>query len=279
LLHLNLKGSLLDDSLQGIMDEYSSELDNQTLKALFKASLNNERFESSCDDLHQLSALGWNHYEKLEGNQFTNFKYGYSKVIEFLASRLDSEVIKLNEIVENIDYSDLPVKITSFNKSEGKRKIFEADKVICTIPLGCLKMDHFIKFFEPELPENKLNAIEKLGFGCLNKIFVIFDGQFEKDFQGLQIIWREDLEFELGEANQKWKLDKSNEFYKAFDNFDRISIFENVLLGFVAGKNSEFIETLDDECLLDVITELIAKCFPDLNIPKPKKIIRLNIFQ
>ena len=51
-----------------------------------------------------------------------------------------------------------------------------------------------------------MEAIERLGFGCVDKLFIVFDKPiFEKKFQGFQIFWRDDLEIEL-EANQKWNL-------------------------------------------------------------------------
>ncbi|XP_074588536.1 lysine-specific histone demethylase 1 homolog 2 [Curcuma longa] len=51
-------------------------------------------------------------------------------------------------------------------------QIFQADMVLCTVPLGVLKSGT-IKF-DPELPPQKLQAIDRLGFGLLNKLAMIF---------------------------------------------------------------------------------------------------------
>ena len=48
----------------------------------------------------------------------------------------------------------------------------------------------------------------------------------------------------------------------------------NVLIGFMAGASAIYMETLQDECLLDVFDEILAKCYPNLNLPRPKSIIR-----
>ena len=48
----------------------------------------------------------------------------------------------------------------------------------------------------------------------------------------------------------------------------------NVLVSFVVGYHAQFIEHLEDECLIDVIFELFLRCFPILNLPRPKQIIR-----
>ncbi|CAL9754074.1 unnamed protein product [Musa acuminata subsp. burmannicoides] len=51
-------------------------------------------------------------------------------------------------------------------------QVFQADMVLCTVPLGVLKSGT-IKF-DPELPAQKLQAIQRLGFGLLNKVAMIF---------------------------------------------------------------------------------------------------------
>lgn len=59
--------------------------------------------------------------------------------------------------------------------------------------------------FNPKLPSNKVKAIEHLGFGCVNKVFVVYDKPITS-FQGLQIFWREDIPFKLEAADKKWNL-------------------------------------------------------------------------
>ena len=58
------------------------------------------------------------------------------------------------------------------------------------------------------------------------------------------------------------------------ENFNVLPLHPNVLYGFAVGEDAMFIETLDDECLLDVIHELFRKCFPALEIPRPHKVYR-----
>ncbi|KAL0015284.1 hypothetical protein SO802_002353, partial [Lithocarpus litseifolius] len=45
---------------------------------------------------------------------------------------------------------------------------FQANMVLCTVPLGVLKKRTI--GFEPDLPQRKLAAIERLGFWLLNKV-------------------------------------------------------------------------------------------------------------
>lgn len=50
----------------------------------------------------------------------------------------------------------------------GAGEEFEGAAVIVTVPLGCLKAEDIT--FQPPLPQWKSEAIDKLGFGNLNKV-------------------------------------------------------------------------------------------------------------
>ena len=66
-----------------------------------------------------------------------------------------------NSVVKHISYDQSGVQVTAGNT------VIAADAVVVTVPLGVLKKDS-IKF-EPALPERKLQAIRRWGFGVLNK--------------------------------------------------------------------------------------------------------------
>ncbi|KAL8052070.1 hypothetical protein ABFX02_06G189500 [Erythranthe guttata] len=55
-------------------------------------------------------------------------------------------------------------------------QIYKGDMVLCTVPLGVLK-SRSIEFM-PELPQRKLDAIKRLGFGLLNKVALLFPHAF-----------------------------------------------------------------------------------------------------
>lgn len=53
---------------------------------------------------------------------------------------------------------------------------FRGDMVLCTVPLGVLKKGSIE--FVPELPQRKKDAIERLGYGLLNKVALLFPYNF-----------------------------------------------------------------------------------------------------
>ncbi|BBY62474.1 flavin monoamine oxidase family protein [Mycolicibacterium helvum] len=92
---------------------------------------------------------------------------GYSQLSQHLAKGLD---IRQNTVVTRISHSGEQVRLDT---SQGT---VTADRVIVTVPLGVLKAGSVT--FDPPLPEAKRHAIEKLGFGLLNKVVVAFDKPF-----------------------------------------------------------------------------------------------------
>lgn len=104
----------------------------------------------------------------------------------------------------------------SWNPSSLNEKIFvscadnssySADHLIFTASLGVLK-DRHQTLFTPSLPENKIKAIENIGFGTLGKIFLEFEKPFwilnENDLLLYPVIWTdEDLDLIRG-TDKEW---------------------------------------------------------------------------
>lgn len=58
--------------------------------------------------------------------------------------------------------------------------IYKCDAVLCTLPLGVLKQQPPAVQFVPPLPEWKTSAIQRMGFGNLNKVSFHYDYSFFK---------------------------------------------------------------------------------------------------
>lgn len=117
--------------------------------------------------LSELSALYWDDGYEVYGYGDSILPGGYQQIITRLAEGL---TIKLNEVVQAIDYSSSKVIVTT------NQEVYQVDKVIVTMPLGVLKAKNIR--FQPALPKEKISAIEKLGVGCLAKIVLFFDQPF-----------------------------------------------------------------------------------------------------
>ncbi|MGD1936830.1 MAG: flavin monoamine oxidase family protein [Cyanophyceae cyanobacterium] len=101
------------------------------------------------------------------------FLEGYQGLIRLLWKGLD---VVLNASVKRIKSSKSSVEVTAENNL-----IFEGSHVIVTVPLGVLKGNKIS--FEPSLPAAKQSAIERLGFGSLEKVILVYNNRFwQTDF-------------------------------------------------------------------------------------------------
>ncbi|XP_058073214.1 lysine-specific histone demethylase 1 homolog 2 [Magnolia sinica] len=133
-------------------------------------------------------------------------------------------------------------------------QVFQADMALCTVPLGVLK-NRSIKF-EPELPARKLNAIDRLGFGLLNKVAMIFP----------HVFWGEDLDT-FGSLNKDTH--RRGEFF-LFYSYHTVS-GGAVLIALVAGEAASSFESTDPTVLLHrVLTTLRGIYGPrGIDVPNP----------
>lgn len=92
---------------------------------------------------------------------------GYAQLAEYLVRGLD---IRTGTEVLRIADDGARVQIDT---SHGQ---VSADRVIVTVPLGVLKAGTI--GFDPPLPDAKRRAVERLGFGLLNKVVLAFEEPF-----------------------------------------------------------------------------------------------------
>lgn len=89
---------------------------------------------------------------------------GYGALIEKISEGLP---ILVNCFVTQIDWNNDIIRVTCNNG-----RIFYGKKCILTVPLGILKKEKIT--FNPPLPTWKTNAINKIGFGIVNKVSLYF---------------------------------------------------------------------------------------------------------
>jgi monoamine oxidase len=135
-------------------------------------------------DAKDLSLWWWDLGEEFGGREVI-FPGGYNQITDALAKGLD---IRLGTIVKTVRYGNEGVEVET---SAGR---FTADQAVVTFPLGVLKRAS-VKF-EPPLPESKQTAIDRLGMGVLNKVYLRFPEPF----------WDEEIETisYVGERLGEW---------------------------------------------------------------------------
>lgn len=132
---------------------------------------------------HAIFENAWKFHSIIFRLLYLTVRNGYSCVPVALAEGLD---IKLNTAVRKCNYSATGVELVVSNaKNNTNQQTLKADAVLCTLPLGVLK--ECIKGnglncvqFSPSLPEWKSSAVQRMGFGNLNKVCLCFFSKIEK---------------------------------------------------------------------------------------------------
>jgi len=129
--------------------------------------------------------------------------------------------------------------------------VFSADKVIVCVPLGMLKNNNIV--FQPDLPTDKLAAINSLGIGTMNKVFLRFSENF----------WNTD-----GYFFQYLKQDSSKiiEFFSPTPTGQ-----ENIIVAVFAGRQARNIENIEDTDLQNLVMNDLRAMFGN-DIPQPIEI-------
>lgn len=172
--------------------------------------------------------------------------------------------IRVNTAVKKIKYFSGGVEVTAENlKTNNATVTYKADIVLSTLTLGILKLaisplsanqENTVQF-DPPLPEWKQNAIQRLGFGNLNKVILCFD----------RIFWDSNTNLfghvgsttaSRGELFLFWSITQSP-----------------VLLALVAGQAAAIMETVSDDVIVGRCIAVLKGIFGVTAVPQPKETV------
>lgn len=241
--------------------DLSREIVEEFLKYYHKFEVSME----CCDSLFDVSGSGHLDYWNCEGDIGLNWKdKGFVTLLRTLMKTdgLDYGILNkrifLNKEVVNITWDKYGLQPLRINTACGI--IFEADHLICTVSLAVLK-DSFKNNFNPGLPERKSRAIQGLGIGTVNKVFIHFEQRWwDEDWCGFSIFWREEDLLDLRQSKYFWLEDVFG--------FYAVKYQPNVLSSWVTGSSAKYVETLSKSEQMEGIMYLLRR-FLKIDIPQP----------
>ncbi|XP_042752215.2 lysine-specific histone demethylase 1 homolog 2 isoform X2 [Lactuca sativa] len=197
--------------------------------------------------LSDLSAAYWDQDDPYEmGGDHCFLAGGNWRLIEALCEGVP---IFYEKIVKTIRYGENGVEVITSDQT------FQGDIVLCTVPLGVLKKK--VISFVPELPERKLEAIERLGFGLLNKVAMVFP----------YVFWGEDVDT-FGCLNRN--SENRGEFF-LFYSYHTVS-GGSVLVALVAGEAAKSFESTHPSTLLHRVLNVLKGIYGPKGIEVPNPI-------
>ncbi|KAF2099611.1 hypothetical protein NA57DRAFT_37718 [Rhizodiscina lignyota] len=216
-------------------------------------------------NVSQLSLTGW---DQDLGNEFegehSEIVGGYSQVPRGLWQSPYPLDVRFRKKVMAIN-KDQESSRSTIVCQDGET--FEADQIIISTPLGVLKSGAIN--FSPPLPDWKMGAIERLGFGLLNKVILVFEKPFweeDRDMFGLL----NDTEFS-GSLYQKHYSSRRGRFY-LFWNCIKTS-GRPTLVALMAGDAAYQTEDEDNNSLIKEVTSRLSKMFAPKIVPLPSEVI------
>ncbi len=165
---------------------------------------------------------------------------GYDALPAFMARGLD---IRLGSVVTAVS---LAGKGATVHLADGE--LVAADHVVVTVPLGVLKDGRIA--FEPKLPAGHRQAIERLGFGVLEKTCL----RFAEPFWPRDVDWIQFLSGRRGEWAEWLSLTRATG--------------TPLLVGFNAGTYGRALGSLDDGAVVDAALAALRAMFGQ-KVPAP----------
>ncbi|KAK3159142.1 hypothetical protein QOZ80_2AG0146260 [Eleusine coracana subsp. coracana] len=138
------------------------------------------------------------------------------------------------------------------------KQAFRGDMVLCTVPLGVLKKGD-IKFV-PDLPSRKKDAIQRLGYGLLNKVVMLFPYDF----------WDGKIDT-FGHLTEE--SDQRGEFF-LFYSYSSVS-GGPLLIALVAGESAVKFEKMSPMENVEKVLDTLKKIFSPkgIEVPNPLQAI------
>lgn len=209
---------------------------------------------SEYTDAADWDTIDWNiadSYAPLPGGDHLLFGGGFNGLTDHVAEGLD---VRLETAVSQISHSKEGVTLQT---SAGE---MTCDYVVVTVPLGVLKSGAI--HFSPELPKEKLGAIERVGFGHYEKLVMRFD----------KFYWPKEA--------QRFNYLSEGEptLFNAWLNLGHYT-GEPVIVAYHAGRRARHINQWSDGDLIENTIEVMQRIFGDNgfgDIPAPEAYLRTN---
>lgn len=172
---------------------------------------------------------------------------------------LDDKIL-LNKEVTKIVWDNNATNRNGVTVSCSDGSVSNADHIIVTASVGVLKKFHQ-SMFVPELPAYKINSIEGIGLGTVNKILLKFPTKWwPDDLKGISLLWADEDKADLKkELHAFGPSHEGRSWLEDIFGFYVIDSHPRVLLAFVVGELASEVELLSDQVIMKGCMYLLRK--------------------
>lgn len=175
-----------------------SHIPQQTRRDMLRLYEKVVNLDYSADSWFSTSTSNCAEIKTVPGEYSQNWKdNGFRTVFDFITRKRPNPAqdlrverfIQYNKRVTNIDYTSSETRQLRIRTADGA--LYNANHVIVTVPIGVLKANH-ATMFTPRLPAWKINSIDHIQFGTLDKIGLEFTTPFwASNWTGFALVWTE----------------------------------------------------------------------------------------
>lgn len=228
-----------DVSFADVVAEVAPGWFDDRLRAFFTSSY----LAFDTGDLDVLSSTLRDEGEEFSGDEAV-MTDGYDRIAEFVGAGLD---VRVDIPVSAIDATGDSVVVTA----AGRR--FVADDVVVAVPLGVMKARTIA--FAPPLTDERLDAVDGIGFNAVDKFLFVWDETF----------W-DDVDFVVYTPTRP-------DLFSWFANVNRLAPGSNALMTFAYADEARASEAATDEQLVELVMAHLRDMYGD-GVPAPRAMRR-----
>ncbi|CAG4934677.1 unnamed protein product [Colias eurytheme] len=267
----NTKQSISDCVRKAAKSNPTLKKDPKLSQAFVEWFEKNNHVGGQTDPLKGKSLKGLEENWGCEGEFMLNWKgRGYRTILDVLLNKYPEPSkelpiqIHFKKEVETIKWRSSQAGNPLVHVKCKDGSLYSAKSVIVTVSLGVLKERHN-KLFNPQLPAEKINAINNLQLCVLDKIYIEFSKPWWPETPAsFSILWQE---------QDKAKFTKDEQWITEISGFNTVEYHPNVLLAWIYGNAAEKMEKLTVEEVKFGVEKLLNVVFKKSFDVSPVKFI------
>ena len=254
---------------RNFFDKATSDVERSMMEAYARYANLVECNSWGCDNLNQVSLANYGSFFESSGDDIP-LKNGFGSLIEFLAESFKEDEVLLNSTVDTIVWDDREDGDKEIRVILKNGLVIIADYLLVTVSAGCLKARQ--PKFQPQLPTKKQKAIDSVGYGVVNKIFVQLDASQRKTLVdavgdgtvGVYFLWSADVD--VDNLTESW--------VRGLDGLQFVR--RDLILLWLHGPEARYVEGLEDDVVADALDRVFSRILgTDVGAFRhPKKLIR-----
>ncbi|GFQ64744.1 hypothetical protein TNCT_196611 [Trichonephila clavata] len=226
------------------ISQFSDDSNIDIKLALFNWCMKFESIDNAAHDLNDIAVQSFTEWDDCpEEFYHIEFSNGFHSFLDTVLSQLPNDIIHLKTPVKCIKWSN--------NLNDFYNQIFIQSRPEDSFPI-LLECDNGERFYADSVI-----------------ILLIYDKPFWKsDDVGFQLVWED------ARTQQCEKLSAQNPWIHSISGFDVVQKYPNILLGWIGGKEAIMMESIDEETVGNVCSDLLRIFLKRPDIPNPNKVLR-----